>query len=240
MQSQFTGQLQEIRQQVPIGLRHALLLLKKTQGNVAAAAQLFKQEMVDLVVNKTSVEPHTAERHLVKANYDASLALRSIDEERLTLTERILLRYRRNKSEALGHILLAIEETTSLKRDYWLDISALQKLNRPQACFALVYEWMCYEEWEGVFYAIHYHLDLVAAQLEQELQQTATATILLTMRERHAALQSTYPGKLSMAAINSIVNDKLLQDYDAEFEQQKPLLIDRLYAYVQEHISSFP
>ncbi|MCB2376535.1 hypothetical protein LGH70_03015 [Hymenobacter sp. BT635] len=188
----FTSQLQELRQLLPIGLRQALQLLTHTQGDVAAAAQLFKQELTDLVVSKTGVERPVAEQHLALANYDVNQALQSIRAELYTLTERILLRYPTDQAQALSRIQLAIEGEIPLARNHWVEVGELQKLNRPQACFILLCEWLDYQEWEGLTDALFFHLDLVVAELRQELQQFALADTLLAMRVRYAALQMRY------------------------------------------------
>ncbi|UOQ53705.1 hypothetical protein [Hymenobacter cellulosivorans] len=236
----FISQLQELRQQLPIGIRHALQLLERTQGNVAAAAQLFKQELTELVMSKTGVARPVAEQHLAAAKYEVPRALYSIRAELYTLTEHILIRYQADKSEALSRIQSVIQRETPLVRKEWLEVSELPKLNRPQACVILLCEWLGFEDWEDLTSALYFHLDLVTTYLRQELQQDTLAVTLLAMRDRHAALQAKYATASFEVALKRIQNDKLLQGYEAEYEHLKPRLLDRLYSYVQEHIGSFP
>lgn len=92
--------LQELRQRIPIGLKYGLTLLEKTYGNIKEAERVFQQECRDIVIKKTKVNEKTAIKHLQKNNYNISLALETIDEERYTISERIIKRYK-DKEEAL-------------------------------------------------------------------------------------------------------------------------------------------
>jgi len=240
MHNQFDEQLHELRQQLPIGVRYALQLLARTEGDVPAAAQLFKQAMVDLAISKTSVPREVAAQHLQEANYDINASLKSIHASRFTLTERILLQYKNNSWEGLTRILLAIEETAPLLRAFWLNVEELQKLPKHQYCLALVCEWLHYEEWEDLHCALYYHLNLVAAQLSQELQQRELAVCLLAMLTRHAELRQLHHDKPLDLVSGILRRDELLNEYEEKFKALKPVLISRLHSYIQQHITSFP
>lgn len=47
--------LENLREQVPVGLRHGLSLLEKANGNVEEAAGYFREECLGLIVHKTGV-----------------------------------------------------------------------------------------------------------------------------------------------------------------------------------------
>ena len=96
MDTTYQTELEILRQEFPIGIRHALKLLEQHEGSIEKAKKQFQDELIDLVIAKTQVNLETAKRHLVKNRFDMSLTLKSIDEERYSLTERILKKYKAN------------------------------------------------------------------------------------------------------------------------------------------------
>lgn len=114
---QYKEELDLLRQQIPIGIRHGLNLLDRTNGDIHLARSLFEDELIAIIIGKTSVLPEVAQRHLVAANYDIAKALGSIDDERFTLPERILRKSKDNKEEALSLLARNLEDAKNLKRD---------------------------------------------------------------------------------------------------------------------------
>jgi hypothetical protein len=96
MHDNLKDQLVLLRQRIPIGLRHGQVLLENTNGNIDEAEHLFKKETIATLIEKTGVSHDTAKLHLEKNKYDIASALKAIDEEQHSLSERILRRYQHN------------------------------------------------------------------------------------------------------------------------------------------------
>lgn len=169
MNELYKDKLEVLRQRIPIGLRHALTLLEKFEGDLDKSEKQFHEEMVTLIVTKTGVTEGVATRHLMKHSFDIASTIKSIDEERYTLTELILRKFKNKKEDALGNIAYAIEKKHSLKRNFWLDFDNLKALPSELYCFLTIVEWLDYESWENYQSALSFHLDIVAEQLETKL-----------------------------------------------------------------------
>ncbi len=90
----YQEELHALRQRTPIGVRHGLVLLQQTNGDVAAAESLFQQELTRLVAHQAQV-PDAAARHaLERADYDVPRTLQQLEQARYSLTQRILRRRR--------------------------------------------------------------------------------------------------------------------------------------------------
>ncbi|MGI4871548.1 MAG: hypothetical protein ACRYFX_10260 [Janthinobacterium lividum] len=231
-------QLAALRQRVPVGLRHGQALLARTHGNVPTAEALFRAETQALVVAKTGVDAAVAERHLGQHGYDINLTLKSIDEERYTLTERILRRYKHDREEALEKVAYALETAHQLPRNYWLQFEAFPKLPPPLFCVAVVLEWLAYDNWEGLTGALYFHLDLVTYQLDNQLYLPEIAQ---TLRTAHTLDEQASPERRQqLAALGYWSPGPAFQQQDARFQELRPQLIATLYQLVQDNIRLFP
>jgi hypothetical protein len=56
----YQAELSALRQRLPIGVRQGLVLLQQTQGDVAAAAALFEQQLTRVVARQAQVPDATA------------------------------------------------------------------------------------------------------------------------------------------------------------------------------------
>lgn len=238
MDETYKKELEILRQRVPIGLRHGLIILEKVNGDVEVAEKLFQQEMISLVINKTGVTEDNATKHMIKTNFDISLALKSIDEERYSLTERILRRYKGNKEEALEQLAAAVEKDNKLIRSFWLDFADLQKLPREACCLLTIIEWLNYHGWEGFDDAIYFHLDVVTDQIEKQLLLPDIAEVMRTAKEIHERQFKQQQIKLEKEGARSPTPEFCEQEN--LFDEQKPLLIDTLYEFVKKRIDKFP
>jgi len=228
-----------LRQRIPIGIQHALALLEKTNGDIDRAEVLFKEEMLDVIINKTGVAKDVAQRHLINNNYDIGHTLKSLDEERFTLIERIYIRYK-DKEEALRQVMRVIEEQHHIERNYWLDFKTLLVLPQEICCPLVIMEWMAYEEYESFHIALSFQLDVVAAQIENVLQFPSLASTLRQAREIMELIYKEYEVGACIenyiAATNKLRSDKAYQSYEQAYTNQKSLLISRLYDFVKMNI----
>ena len=238
----YKDKLELLRQRIPIGLRHGLTLLEKVEGDLEKAEQLFIKEMLALITSKTGVEQEVAIRHLTQSKFDIDLAIKSINEERYTLTTLIL---RKNKpEEALGKIVLAVEDKYHLKRDFWLSFEQLKNLPPEIYCFMTIMEWLNYESWEDYLSALSFNLDLVTKQIDIKL---ALSDLSSSLRKAKSILTLTYEKydvrkdqSNYIKATEVLQKDKAFQAYENEFKLQRPMLIDQLYNLVQNNIDKFP
>jgi len=160
--------LENLRQQIPVGLRHGLTLLKKTRGNVEEAVDYFRHECLSLIVHKTGLSELAASGHLLKNNFDIAATLQHIDEARFTLTE-LILRRNKDKEEALEKIAEAVVEKEQLIREYWFHPDALKSLQPEVFCLVMVVEWLSFASWEDFETALYFQLDVVADLIRNQL-----------------------------------------------------------------------
>ncbi|NLR59664.1 hypothetical protein HGH93_16240 [Chitinophaga polysaccharea] len=239
---QYQQEVNLLRQQIPIGLRHALQLLTNTNGNIDQAIHQFKAEMVAIVVEKATVATETAAEHLTKCSYDIAKTLASIEEERYTLSERILRSKKNDKEGALTLLAYNLEKEQQLPRNYWLLLDQLPALAPVQYTLAVVNEWREYLDYEGFDHAIYFHLDIVAPQLETALRLPEIAYCLQAARVRSDELIAHYkkkPVKKASIHVANVINaDPWFLKQEAAFEAKRGLIIDRLYELVAANLPS--
>ncbi|QJB31792.1 hypothetical protein HF324_10520 [Chitinophaga oryzae] len=172
-------QIKQLREQVPVGLRHAALLLEKAGGDVMVARQLFIQEAEAIVFGKTAAPRELVLSLLEQHHYDIPRTLNAIEAELYTVTERILRKIKNNPEAAIGKIALAVEAATPLHRNYWLPLDTMVLPNGSQHSFMVVYEWLSYEDYEGFDIALYFHRELVSTTLRERLSCPGAATAIL-------------------------------------------------------------
>jgi hypothetical protein len=233
----YQAELSALRQRTPIGVRHGLVLLQQTQGDVAAAESLFEQELTRVVAHQAQVPEFTARHALQQTGYEVARALQHLEQAQYSLTQRILRRYR-DPADAVRRVADAVEQTHQVPRSYWLHVEAAQQLPAPLAGVLVVSEWVAYEEWEGLDAAVYFHLAEVLAycdqllalpQVSQALRQVAALEQAQanTRRQQFADTSVFRPGPAVVAA-------------SAAFEALRPRLVQRLYEVIEQHLELFP
>lgn len=226
--------LQQLRQAVPVGVRHARTLLQHCAGDVALAAERFRAETVQHLVAQSGLPAAQAEAYLRAAGYELPRALVALEEARFSLTQRMLRTHHRDPDRALGLIAGAVETVHGLKREYWLCLDQLQALPVPLCSFMTLHEWLSYEEWEGFDCALYFHLPLVLAELRRlQLDELATALEQADLRQRQLREQQPDP-------LLSISQDSLFAACEQTYQRLRPSLDAALLALVEGHIELFP
>ncbi|RQO74804.1 hypothetical protein DBR43_05320 [Pedobacter sp. KBW06] len=229
--------LENLRQQLPIGLRYGLNLLEKAGGNVEEAAGYFRQECRDLIVQKTGISEQEASVHLLKYNFDIAATLKYIDEARFSLTE-LIIRRNKDKEEALEKIAGAVVEKEGLIREYWLHPDALSRLQPEVFCLVMLMEWLGFAGWEDFETALYFHLDVISDLIDRQLLLPEIAE---TLKEAQAiAIVQAPQQKVSLERDGFVGQTAELTAQSDLFEIQRPLLIDTLYQFVKSNISKFP
>jgi hypothetical protein len=222
----YKDKLEILQQRLPIGDKHGLSLLKKTEGNLEKAEKQFLEEMIALATSKTG------------------MTIKSIDEERYTLTELIIKKYKNKKEEALDKIIFEVEKKYLLKRDLWINFEHLKNLPPEIYCFITTMEWLNYESWEGYQIALLYNLELVTEQIGNKLALFDLANSLTQAEQILTIVYAKYEVSKKhddyLRATNTLSKDKDFQKTENEFKAQKPILIEQLYKFVQENIKKFP
>ncbi|MGO4289277.1 hypothetical protein [Chitinophaga sp. RAB17] len=237
---QYKEELDLLRQQIPIGIRHGGNLLIKTNGNINEARRLFEDELIEIIVSKTAVSQEDAHKHLITADYDIAKTLISIDESRFTLPERILRKSKDNKEDALTLLARNLEDAKRIKRGYWLTLDQLQDLSAVQYCLLVVKEWLDYEDYEGFDTAMYFYLDIVAAQIETELLLPEVADCLRIARKRSDEIVAQYKFAEKPSLLGNMLNeDKSFMRSESAFKKARPVIIDRLYELVVNNIGKF-
>jgi cytochrome bd-type quinol oxidase subunit 1 len=233
----YLAALQVLRQRTPIGMRHGLALLQQTKGDVAAAEALFQQELTQLVAHQAQV-PEAAARHaLERADYEVPRALQQLEQQRYSLTQRILRRYR-DPTDAVRRVADALEQTYQVPRSSWLDLAAAQRLLPPLACVLVVNEWLVYEDWEGLAAAVYFQLEVVLAYCDHLLllpQVSHALRHVAALEQAQAALRDQQLIRLGVFSPGPEVAAA-----SAAFDVLRPRLVQRLYELIKEHIELFP
>lgn len=233
----YQAELSALRQRTPIGVRHGLVLLQQTQGDVAAAAALFEQELTQVVAHQAQVPPATARHALQQTGYEVARALQHLEQAQYSLTQRILRRYR-DPADAVRRVADAVEQTHQVPRSYWLHIEAAQQLPAPLACVLVVSEWLAYEGWEGLDAAVYFHLAEVLAYCDQLL---ALPQVSQALRQVAALEQAQDEFRRQQLACTGIFSPgpEVVTAGEA-FEALQPRLVQRLYEVIEQHIGLFP
>ncbi|WP_085594141.1 MULTISPECIES: hypothetical protein [unclassified Pseudomonas] len=235
-----THALQQLRALIPIGLRHAQALLARCAGDPQQAAELYKTELLQVLVEKTGLPAEQAREYLHGAEYDLNRALHAIEQARFTLTQRILRKHHRDPGQAVDLIAQAIETAQALPRQYWLDFDQLAQLPPALRCFMVLHEWLAYESWEGFDSALYFHLPEALAQFRQ-LQQHALADSLEQASRRQDHLRAVHkPATAPIELTNLINQDPGFCACQDAYRQHLPQLDERLVQWVQEHLEQFP
>lgn len=236
----YKEQLQLLRQQIPIGIRQGIQLLNQTNGDVDQAQQLFEAGVIEIIIQKTAVSADVARKYLITHHYDIPQTIASINEERFTLSERILQKSKDNKEGALTLIVQNIELTSNIQREFWLPLEALTYLAPQIYCLLVVHEFLSYEDWEGFSSAIYFHPGLVTTQLETLAGLHFVAIHLHEAKKRSDEIYQQYKGRLVSEISNKVADDIVFRRHQAGFEAAKALIIDRLYNLMVENIGLFP
>ena len=239
MNEKYIEELKILRERLPIGIRHGLTLLEKTNGGIEEAEKLFQEEMIAHTAGKAGVSADIAARHLEKSNFDVGRAVQSIDEERYTLTELILRRCKDRKEEALDIIAAAAFEAHDIPWDFRVPEGL--SLPREVYCVLTVLGWINYVDWEGFDVALSAELDIVTVQIENVLSLPELAENL----RRASAIQElkferSKNIKDYVKATNELRKNEIYQECENYYEEQRSVLIDRLYKLIADNIKVFP
>ncbi|SEW17406.1 hypothetical protein [Chitinophaga arvensicola] len=230
--------LDQLRQQIPIGIRHGLTLLQQTGGDIVQAKALFEEEMTLLIVKKASVSPDVAKEHLLACKYDIASALTRIDEGRFSLSERILKKY--NKEEALDLIVRQIEITENIQRKCWLPLQEITHVPPLVYGVLAVHDFLGYESWEGFSSALYFYSDIIIAQFEGVVNMPAMADCLRTAKKQSNAIYAAHKGKDPSVMSNLINEDVVFCVQESFFEKNRSAVLERLHDLIANNITMFP
>jgi hypothetical protein len=232
MEPTIKEQINYLRERLVIGIRYAQVLLEKTNGDAEKAILLYQHEMIGATMAKAGVYEEMAAKHLAKHKYDISMALKSIDEERYSLGERMMRRYA-DKEEALSRLADAVQ----VKRNYWLDVEDAATKPNAVFCLLVIKDWFDYEGWEGFDSALFHNTELVTDLISTNFQLPAIADTIRDAKFIYASQQPAQMEKLwKEGAVGPTPEFKAIEK---QFLAQRPMLIDRLYEYVNDHLYQF-
>ena len=169
-----------------------------------------RQQLTEIVAAKAGVDAACAARHLALHDDEVAAALRGIDAERYTLTQRLLNKYRRDPEDALQHVALAVQQQEQIGTDSVLRAGRIAALSPPVAGVVMLAEWLAYVDWEGYDSALYANVEAVAAFIDGALELPEVAANLL---QTHDA---------------------------AVFEAQRPALATAALLFIEGHIALFP
>ena len=241
MNNTYEDKLILLQERIPVELRHGLALLEKTNGDLEKAEQLFQEERITLIMNRAEVTADVALRHLYKNKFYIKRTIDSIDEERYTLTERILKKSKDKKEEALDNILYAIHEKYGHRRNLW---KPSEDVPKEIHSFVICMEWVNFVDWEGYESALAFNLEIAVDQFENQLKLQDLALSLRMANDIRALIHSQ--NESDKGLINHIKascmlhEDKTFKECQEDFMNQRPMVMERLYELVKNNIIWFP
>ncbi len=230
--------LRRLRARLPIGYREGLDLLEQTGGDAEKAEELFKAAFIRKTVEQHNVPEALAKKHLEATNYDRAKALERIEEEQYTYLER-MLRKPDNTDRIISTAVGALIKRHKLVYANWPAIPAAVFENIPpaDASFLLLDAWLDYEDYEGFFDALFYHVDHTINALRNLLHLEEAANMLeqavllrdKERREREHALKTK--GSWGPSAE--------LRALDDAFALQKKNILAAMEGYVRGKVAYF-
>nr|WP_314606186.1 hypothetical protein [uncultured Janthinobacterium sp.] len=169
-----------------------------------------RQQLTDIVAAKAGVDVACAARHLALHDDDVAAALRGIDAERYTLTQRLLNKYRRDPEDALQQVALAVLQQKGIRDDSVLRAERIAALAPSVSKVVMLAEWLAYVDWEGFDSALYANIDAVAAFIGGALDLPEVAANLLQTRD------------------------------ETVFEAQRSALAAAALLFIERHIALFP
>ena len=169
-----------------------------------------RQQLTEIVAAKAGVDAACAARHLALHDDEVAAALRGIDAERYTLTQRLLNKHRRDAEDALQHVALAVLQHEDIRSDSVLRLDRIAALAPPVAGVVMLAEWLAYVDWEGFDSALYANIGAVAVLIADDLLLPEVAANLLQARDATV------------------------------FEAQRPALALALISLIERHIALFP
>ncbi|GKX59433.1 hypothetical protein [Leminorella grimontii] len=239
MEKKRLEEINALRARVPVGIRYAQALIEKCDGRIEEAVALFQQELAQQLAEKSALSLEEARGYLRASGYDMARALQAIDHARFTLTERILRKNAKDKGNAVDLIANAIEQEKKLTRNYWLSLENLDDLAPELRCFMTIHEWQNYAGWEGLDSALYFHLEHVTEQL-RFIGLGELAQALEQAHHRQLLLQEQHAGKDYIETNGIIQRDVEFAAGCARYDEQEPLIDERLYQLAANHIDLFP
>ena len=233
----YRDELDALRQRIAIGVRHGLVLLQQTAGNVAAAEALFQQELTRLVTQQAQVPEADARHALELARYDVQRTLQQLEQARYSLTQRLLRRYPA-PADAVRRVADAVEQAHQVPRTYWLHVEAAQLLPPPLAGVLVVSEWLAYEDWESLDAAVYFHLEVVLAYFDHLLALPQASHALRTVASLEQA--QAKPRRRQLARTGGYIPTPEFEAASAAFEALRPRIVQGLYELIEQHIGLFP
>lgn len=217
---EFLKEIKILREKFPIGMKHAEKLLVESAGNVIEAECRFKEKLVNIFMQKQSLNTEKAIEYLEAANYDLGIAIQNFETEKYSITELCLLK-NKDKENALDKVLHVISEKYNW--DFWLCWEKeCPKISNIEYPFVVLMEWLNYESWEGDII-----LSKVVTQVCNDLKIQWLEDILNVTINRSEEIEKVWEDETYM-----LLNESFLK--------RRSELIDTLYEYVKENIKEFP
>ncbi|ACU63441.1 hypothetical protein [Chitinophaga pinensis] len=236
-------QLSLLRQRIPVGLSSGLKLLENAGGDINKAELLFREDILQTLVRKIGLPEDVIQRHLISNNFDIDATVKRIDEERFTLTERILRRYK-HKAEAVDQVRFAVLGQNDVYKGSWLDFKQLTAFPKEVYCLLTLNEWLLYADYEGLDVALSFELEVITNQLETVLGLSALADALRQTQELADLLYKKYEitgnHENYIKAARELDESDIYRQCEQMYKEQRDLLIERLYDLVTANVHLFP
>lgn len=235
--------LEILMQRIPVSHKQGEKLLEKVKGDLEEAEKNYVEESVAQVCTKTGVKSEIALKHLIDCNFDIRLTIESINENVYTSTERITRKYSAKKEKALDEIFLEVINKYNIKKKFWISPEDLKQLPTEIYGFIVIMEWLNFESWENYQSALLFNIQKFTEQIDLKL---SLFEISNSLRKAEDVVVQVYD-KLEVddsnkyvEATNELMKNKEFVEAESKFREQRKLIIDKLYEFVQDNISKFP
>lgn len=261
MNPEALAQVKILRQQIPVGYTEGMELLRSCAGDIEQAAALLQQRYLARVSAATKLEDAIILPLLIRKQYDVAQTIIQLEQEYRLIdgvaqqeTVYTLHRWQADREYAVhaiaGRLLqdIPINRQDNTRHDLhhfsWYVEAELRGLNPVHRCVIALTDWLDYEYWEGLTYAIRYYPDLMAAEL-RTLQLPELAAALQTAWQICEETREQYPGwdddfKSYLAYSNAYQQNPVYRQAEDYISANQQLITEHLFDFIQNHTDQFP
>ncbi|MFN5556429.1 MAG: hypothetical protein ACK48F_09475, partial [Chryseotalea sp.] len=131
----------------------------------------------------------------------------------------------------------------NIKKKFWISPEDLKQLPTEIYGFIVIMEWLNFESWENYQSALLFNIQKFTEQIDLKL---SLFEISNSLRKAEDVVVQVYD-KLEVddsnkyvEATNELMKNKEFVEAESKFREQRKLIIDKLYEFVQDNISKFP
>jgi len=225
----------EICNRVPIKLKTAKKLLKKTDYNIDKAVIMWKENLELLLIKKLSIKDKTAKKLLEDVDYNFAKALSIYNKKNKTDIEKIL-NYSKKKEEILSNFWVFIIDKYNVDiNGGWITKSSLQKIPQPIRDILTIWQWYAYYNYEGIsveqldtnnFIKI-IEFKFGFSNFAKDLKRLKE---IITKFNKKNSSEKNFEKYIELK--NKLISSKTFREIDNKIKKKEKIITEKLYEYL--------